>query len=335
MSTAQSHGGAPHPDPLKVLCITGWCRNGSTILGNVLGEIPGFFHVGELHFLWKNMVGKGANSRCGCGLALRECAGWSGVFALDQPAGTDPVAYAETVLARQRRYVRTRHTWRVLRRGVHDDGIRAHADLMTHTYQAIAAQSGARVLVDTTKIPGEAALLGHLAGIEPYYVHLVRDPRAVAQSWSHEKDYCYALPARTSTGYWYGFNLAARAVTRRYPNRSVFLRYEDFIADPAGTIDALLRLVGEQNAGNPVQGHTVDLHTNHTVTGNPDRFRTGRTVIRDRDDTWRTELPIPARLTAAALAGPLLWRYGYRYRGTLTGRPRAGAVKEGARGSGT
>ena len=51
---------------VKVVCIIGWCRNGSTILGNVLGEVPGFFHAGELHFLWKNAAGKGANQSCGC-----------------------------------------------------------------------------------------------------------------------------------------------------------------------------------------------------------------------------------------------------------------------------
>jgi hypothetical protein len=40
--------------PVKVLSINGWCRNGSTIIGNLLNEVDGFFHVGELHFLWKN-----------------------------------------------------------------------------------------------------------------------------------------------------------------------------------------------------------------------------------------------------------------------------------------
>ena len=60
-------------EPLTILCITGWCRNGSTIIGNVLNEVPGVFHVGELHFLWKNSVGRGANSSCGCGLNLAKC----------------------------------------------------------------------------------------------------------------------------------------------------------------------------------------------------------------------------------------------------------------------
>jgi hypothetical protein len=301
--------------PLTVLCITGWCRNGSTILGNVLGEIPGFFHAGELHFLWKNAAGRGANSSCGCGKALVDCPIWSDI--LPDVAGL--AQFADTVIGRQRRYVRTRHTWRVLRRGLHNEGIRAHAALMTRTYRQIAARTGSQVLVDTTKIPGEAALLPHLDGIDPWYVHLVRDPRAVAESWSKPKDYCYVMSARTSTAYWYGFNLASHAITRRYPQRSTLLRYEDFIVDPAGTVAALLRFIGADPALNPMRGKSVDLHTNHTVTGNPDRFRTGATVIRDRDDAWVAALPAPARRTAEALSFPLFGRYGYRRDATARG----------------
>ena len=169
--------------PLKILCITGWCRNGSTIIGNILNEIPGFCHVGELHFLWKNAAGQGANSVCGCGEGLTECPVWSKILPLGRPAGISAEAYADTVIRRQLAYVRTRHTWRVLSRGLHCAGIREHAALMTRTYLAIAELRGARVIVDTTKIPGEAALLPRLPGIVPYFVHLVRDPRAVAWSW--------------------------------------------------------------------------------------------------------------------------------------------------------
>lgn len=313
--------------PLKILCITGWCRNGSTIIGNVLNEIPGFFHVGELHFLWKNAAGRGANSSCGCGRELTECHLWSKILPLGRPAGVSAEDHAETVVRRQLAYVRTRHTWRVLDRGLHCDEIREHAALMALTYRAIAERTDARVIVDTTKIPGEAALLAHLEGVTPYYVHLVRDPRAVAQSWSRPKQYCYVMPSRTSTAYWHGFNVASQAITRRHPERSLFLRYEEFAADPAGTIDALLRLCGADPAGNPMRGRAIELHTNHTVTGNPDRFSTGATVIRDRDDSWRTGLPLPARLTAATLSWPLFRRYGYRYGGTLlAGSRRAGAA---------
>ena len=81
----------------------------------------------------------------------------------------------------------------------------------------------------------------------------------------------------------------AEAVIQRAPERSFFLRYEDFIADPANVVAGLLRLVGAEGAANPVQGRTVNLGKNHTVTGNPDRFRSGPTLLRPEDDAWRKE----------------------------------------------
>jgi hypothetical protein len=299
--------------PLKVLCITGWCRNGSTIVGNVLNELPGFFHVGELHFLWKNAADRGANNLCGCGRPLPKCTIWSQILPLGRPAGISTEAYADVVIARQRACVRTRHTWRVLRHGLYDDGIREHADLMHQTYHAIAKRTGAAVLVDTNKLPGESALVSHLAGIESYYVHLIRDPRAVAGSWHQPKDYAYAMSSSMSTAYWYGFNLAAAALTRRHSTRSLTVRYEEFIANPAAILAAILRLCGAESSVIPLQGRVIELGVNHTVTGNPDRFRSGATVIRGTDDSWKTGLPMSAKLAAAVLSWPLFWRYGYRY----------------------
>ncbi|OKI49565.1 sulfotransferase [Micromonospora sp. CB01531] len=317
-------------ESLTVLSITGWCRNGSTIIGNVLGEVPGFLHVGELHFLWKNGTGRGVNDRCGCGGRLTDCPLWSEILPIGMPAGGSLEAHAAEVIRRQRTRVRTRHTWRLLRRGAYDEPTRTHAALMSRVYRAVAERTGARVIVDSTKIPGEAALLPHVPGITTYYLHLVRDPRAVAHSWREPKEYVYAMSAARSTAYWHGFNLASAAITRRHPQRSMFLRYEEFIADPAGTVDALLRLVGADPAGNPVRGRTVELHGNHTVTGNPDRFRTGPTTVRDADDTWRRTLTRGQRLAVTALAWPLFTRYGYQAGGTGR-RPRhAGGVSSAA-----
>jgi hypothetical protein len=319
---------------VKVLSMTGWCRNGSTILGNVLGEVPGVVHVGELHFLWRNGAGLGVNRRCGCGRELTDCPRWAPILAAGVPAGTSPVEHAREVVRRQRSAVRTRHTWLVLRDGTRRPDARAHADLMAATFAAIAECSGAALIVDTTKIPGESALLPHVDGVDPYFVHLVRDPVATAYSWRAPKDYVYALPAWKSTAYWVGFNLAARALLRRHPERSMLLRYEDFTADPAGTVDALLALCGLSGAPNPVRGRVVDLHTNHTVTGNPDRFRTGETVIRDRDDAWRTGLPAAARATAMALSFPQRLRYGYRYTRPAGPPPVGARTEEDTVGSG-
>ena len=301
---------------MKILCITGWCRNGSTIIGNVLNEVPSFFHVGEIHFLWKNAAGQGANTFCGCGLHLTECELWSKVLAEGRPPGLSVEEHAAEVVARQRAYVRTRHTWRVLRHGLSIPGVQAHTDLMARTFRSVSELTGADVLVDTTKIPGEAALLPLMDGVEPYFVHLVRDPRAVAGSWSVDKEYCVAMPAHTSTAYWSGFNTASRALLRRHTERSMLLRYETFRADPERTISRLLRFVGADPADNPVHGREVRLHPNHTVSGNPDRFRSGTTLLREHDDQWKERLTVRARLATAALSWPQFHLYGYSHQDT-------------------
>jgi hypothetical protein len=300
---------------ITVLSINGWCRNGSTIIGNLLNEAAGFFHAGELHFLWKNAYGNGSNTRCGCGVDLVRCPIWSRVLDAELPAGVAPDAHARDIVRRQSGSLRTRHTWSVLRHGLDSDARRAHAATLARTYRAIADLTGCRVIVDSTKIPGEAALLPSVEGIEPLYLHLVRDPRAVAHSWSRRKDYAHTMSAARSTAYWVGFNMASQALLRRHPERSRFLRYEDFIRNPALTIRSLIAFCGGEPAGSPVHGRTAELHDNHTVTGNPDRFRTGTTLIRPFDGVWRAELSRRAKLATLALAWPLLTRYGYPLRG--------------------
>ena len=298
---------------VTVLCITGWCRSGSTIIGNILNEVDGFFHAGELHYLWQNAYGHGSNTRCGCGVDLARCPIWSAVLAAEAPDGRAREAHAREVMERQAAHVRTRHTWRVLA-SASSVPLRAHAATMARTYRAIAERTGSRVIVDSTKMPGEAALLSRVDGIRPLYLHLVRDPRAVAHSWMTAKDYAPRMSALRSTAYWVGFNLASHAIARRHRDHSLLLHYEDFIADPAGVIASLLRFCGASPTDNPVRGRMVELRPNHTVTGNPDRFRHGATVIRNGDAAWRTELPAGSRALALAMSWPLLAPYRWQRR---------------------
>ncbi|HET6531050.1 MAG TPA: sulfotransferase, partial [Actinoplanes sp.] len=91
------------------------------------------------------------------------------------------------------------------------------------------------------------------------------------------------------------------------------VRYEEFVADPRGVLATVADF-----AGHPVteQGlafasdTAVELTAQHTVSGNPVRFTTGRVVLR-RDEAWRTELPIGQQRAVSLLAYPLLRRYGY------------------------
>jgi hypothetical protein len=314
-------------DRVSVLYVMGWGRSGSTLLGNLLGELDGFFHAGELRTIWA--LGLRGKRLCGCGVPLDKCPLWSAILmqGFDRLEGaTDPHTVAEL----QRQVLRGRHTPRLLQQL---DGHRSrwpaldtYASIATRLYHAIAQVTGTRVIVDSSKRPADAMLLGHLAGIEPYYVHLVRDPRAVAYSWRRHKQSpgggrrkeMLRYGTLTSSRNWLWVNVAAEAVRRRHEERSVLLRYEDFVSWPRATIELIAGLAGEHPTRLPfIDDRTVRFRANHTAGGNPNRL-TDRPVAIREDDEWLTHQPLVDRIIATAMSSPLLRRYGYALRPATT-----------------
>jgi hypothetical protein len=293
---------------VKVLYLMGHGWSGSTILGNVLGELPGFFHAGELRTIWGEALPEGR--MCGCGRPIGECEVWPAVIraGFGEPITPNP----DDVARWHREAVRVRYTRRLLRFRVGWPVLDAYVPIAARLYRTIGEVSGARVVVDSSKRTGDAAILRLMEGIDPYFVHLVRDPRAVAFSW-RKRDPKHG-PIRTMRE-WMVANLSDETVRRRYPpGRSIRVRYEDFVARPRETVESIARLVGEHPASLPFHGeHAVELGIHHTVGGNPSRFDAGRVELRD-DSEWRTRLARRDRFVVTALGWPLMLRYRYGLR---------------------
>jgi hypothetical protein len=301
-----------------VLYVTGWCRSGTTLIGNLLGELDGVTHVGELRYLWRNgVLGSGTNSTCGCGLPVTECALWRGV--LKRVVDGDAAGTASEWIAAQERLTRTRHTVARLAEALPGTSRTAAAAALAHRmtalYDAIGEVFGARVVVDSSKFPAEAALLASDPDVDVRVLHVVRDPRATAHSWLRPKDYIPAMGAARSTRYWTAFNVASELVTARCGSRALRLRYEDFVRDPMAATAAILQLLDIADEPPVGADGTVRLGVNHTVTGNPDRLRQGPVVIRP-DARWMRELDPRTAARVTALSLPLLPRYGYPLRPT-------------------
>jgi hypothetical protein len=304
----------------RVVSIVGPGRSGTTLLGEILGEVPGVFDAGELRWLWRRGLGEGR--RCGCGEPVPECPVWSEVLRRSG-AALDPAR----VTAWQQTIGEKRSRWTVLSGSPGSGGLAAamdgYAALLRGLLAAVSEVTAARVVVDTSKRAVDAALVRRAVPEAHAVVHVVRDPRAVAYSWQRLKsnpgsDHDPFLGRRTpvaSAARWMENTVSAEILKRRTP-RVFAVRYEDFAARPAATIGGLLEFLGEDPAGNPVEGDgTVMLRGNHTVAGNPDRFRTAaRTAVRS-DDAWRTELSAADRRAVTALTLPALPRYGYPLRG--------------------
>jgi hypothetical protein len=107
-------------------------------------------------------------------------------------------------------------------------------------------------------------------------------------------------------------NSLGAAVLRRHipPDRWMFLRYEDFATQPRAAVARILAFLGEDAEAPFVDDETVVLGVNHTVAGNPNRFRVGRVRVR-LDGEWARRMPRHRQLAVRALTVPLLLRFGY------------------------
>jgi hypothetical protein len=309
-------------DPVRVLYVMGHGWSGSTLLGNLLGELDGFFHAGELRRLWGEALPAGAS--CGCGQPIGDCPVWSRVLAHPLLEGLNPVEV-------DRWHVEAtpvRRTVSLLRRRPDRGGtqgptqneshlesspaphLAAYLDAAQRLYRATAQVTGARVVVDTSKRAGDAAALLLMPSVAPFFVHLVRDPRGVAYSWARRKEPGHGSAATARD--WIAFNLLDEAIRRRAGRgRSVRLRYEDLANDPVDALRTTTRLVGEQVREFPVEmGRQARLRVNHGVMGNPSRFVTGEVELRE-DREWKAAQSRRERRVVTMLTLPLLLRYGY------------------------
>lgn len=315
----------PHVTPPTVLYLGGLGRSGSTLIERVLGRLPGYCAAGELVHLWR--WGVEDNENCSCGTPFGRCVFWRevGRAAFGAEGWTAPMAVA--VQRHRGRIDRTRRlpvlaapTALQPRRAELAGYVQGYRRL----YTAIAEVSGASVVVDSSKHPSLAYCLRHQTDLDVRLIHLVRDSRGVAYSWTKEMSRPQAAvggarmtrysPAR-SAALWNVDNAALLALGRLGMPR-LLLRYEDFITDPTAQTARLSAF-----AGSPATPEALaflgpahaDLIEGHGIAGNPMRFRSGRIALYS-DDAWRAKLPASQARTIAALTAPLMIRFGYSLR---------------------
>jgi hypothetical protein len=310
----------------------GSTRSGSTLVERLLGALPGVCNVGEVVHLWERGLLRG--ERCGCGTPLPLCPFWREVGEVAF-GGWDSFDAAE-FLALKRSVDRNRFIPRLLAdadsgrslfaHGATRRSAREYAAVYARLYRAVQQVSGCAVTVDASKHASLAFCLRTDPGIDLRVIHLVRDPRAVAYSWTRRvrrpeaaaavaasNEYMATFSPARSAMRWnilnLGFHLlAARGTLTR------LLRYEDFIAAPVAAMAELAEFSGVEPDLSFMTNTGANLGPTHTAGGNPMRFSAGWTEFR-LDDAWRSRLGLDARALVTALTLPLLARYGYMRRG--------------------
>jgi Sulfotransferase family len=310
---------------VKVLSLVGEGRSGSTVLAAILGEVEGFFDAGELHWVWGRSLTQ--QRPCGCGLPPAKCPIWSRV--VEGTFGVPPEVQAiggggeatGDVVADEREVVARRNRLRLLRTADRAgpgwpalDRIRA---VTGRLYANLVEVTDARVIVDASKRPEDAAVLAGVSSVDLYVLHIVRDPRAVVFSWSRVKpspDGATVMqrmrPSRIARD-WMESNAGAELLRRHVPaDRWCRITYEDFAARPRETVRDIVAFMNEDGEAPFITDDTVALGANHTLLGNPDRFRTGPVAIAP-DQRWRSQMPRLQQVGVGVATWPLMLRYGY------------------------
>jgi hypothetical protein len=310
-----------------VLYIAGHGRSGSTLLEQILAQGEDLVAVGELRHAWDR--GMREDQLCGCQLPFSRCPFWGRV--LDRAFGAGAVADATGALALKARVDRTRFIPSMMlplaSRRFREEQHR-YTDLYVRLLRGVQEHTGASTVVDSSKDPSSLYLLALCPEIDLRVLHLVRDARAVAHSWSQYKRRPEITghtawmprydPRRTALE-WAARNLiieAAQHLAGAYRR----IRYEDLLAAPRQVVGGVLEglLDGQQLPQGLEDGMFRASRRIHSVAGNPIRFRKGDVEL-SPDESWKTAMAPGMQWSVTALAAPMLRRYGYPLRPMLEG----------------
>lgn len=311
MKIPDSPAAAIRAERIPLVYIHSASHSGSTLLTVQLARHPKVGTVGELS---GTPMRARPGYRCSCGEALAACGFWQDVSAAMARRGfayratTDQTDIASAPTAYARRLLRPLHRGPLLER-VRDAAlalssaarahIAHHQRMKAALVESIVECNGSPILVDSSK--SGVQLKYHLRNprFDVRVIWLVRDGRGVARSLMRNQ----RMTMRQAAREWLRSNEEAALIVRRLASGAwTRVRYEEFCADPEGTLAALWRFMGvapeppQERAGQHVLGHVSRLNAARPIRA---------------DEKWRTELSAADLRAFAAIAGAMNRELGY------------------------
>lgn len=298
-------------DPqIKVVYIGGVEHNGSTFLGVALGNHPQIVCVGELSS--QARLGWLDNECCACGLSIKDCQFWTDV---KEEWMQSTEAEINSLIKIEREFdFRRRLPNAILQKYVRSSSFDEYSWYTSALLNAVRQISGKSIIVDTSKRYSRAIALSFVPSVDLRVIHLIRDSRGVAYSWSK------SIRAQKrgwldSSLRWNINNIAFEYVNRVLGEKRVRrIRYEDLLSDPVGVMEEIGNFidVNLSELGNYLYTGSK-LNKYHIGVGNGFLRRAEDVKLRSEID-WPQQSPEEIQHKVWNITRPLMRYYGYEKR---------------------
>jgi len=284
---------------ILVIYLLGSGHCGSTLLDLIMDSHSQIVGVGELTN-WPFSKERQSKTICTCGKSLSKCPFWQEVFK-NIP---NKLQFSTPKLEIHRKKIdfllnRKRYVFASAKAKKVD--LERYLKLNEKIYENILTVSGKKIVFDSSKDVERANVLLASDKLEVILLHLVRDGRGV--SYSYKRKYGGIISPMLR---WALKNLKIEILKRRYPQKFVFLRYEDFCRNPEKEIEKILKKIGLDFEPQMLNFRNK---THHQVGGNRLRFYKNQEI--KENILWKKQLPIFDKIIFHILFGWLNKYYDY------------------------
>ncbi|MBU0580745.1 MAG: sulfotransferase [Candidatus Margulisbacteria bacterium] len=265
----------------KIVCIVGYGKSGSTLLGNMLGQIKGYFDIGEL--ISVDLAIESIN-KCSCGRVIQDCNFWEKVF-------VKSIENQNKLDMKTWKFLHNKYFPLILTYS--NKSLNRKFEQLKKIYMQVLEQSKADVIVDSSKSVLYAYILSKILDIDVYFVHLVRDMYAVEYSMHKLKKQGHPKFINSNpfidTIQW----IANNKLCKYLSNNNIYIKvdYEKLIKTPKKTIETICKKIGDKNPDlSFIKGNKILKTTNHNIGGSRIRLKKGLVDLKV-DNSWKNNLP--------------------------------------------
>lgn len=301
------------PETIKLIYILSSGRSGSTILDMLLGNHIQCWSLGELQILpWEY---RKEIQPCGCGLSLRECPFWGGIF--------QQIKSGELNIQGLDRFRERPGAGKVLRiselgrlifglKKENRKELKCYVSVNEEIFRVLRDRIGdfsdenkSRWLVDASKDPYRLAWLLRSSLLQVKVIHLTKHPCGFAHSMlKNISEHRFLKVFRMGVRYNIE-NLLLPFLLKRQGAEIYHLRYEDLASSPQETMTNLFDWLGLVNEVVDKEHFRED---QHGISGNKTRY-SGSSI--SLDEAWREKLAIHHTFLTKVLTFFSAWQLGY------------------------